>query len=122
VFPLSGTLSGREASHEPLDILDILDLAHFSDGWDLIGVHFDAALGDDVPQELAPGDPKGALFLVQLHVEVPEVSEGFFLVGDETATLPGHHDDVVDVDLHVVLDLPFEIGLHTPLVGGPRVL
>jgi hypothetical protein len=69
--------------------------------------------------ELAPGDPKGALFLVQLHVEVPEVSRGFFLVSDETATLPSLHDDVIDIDLHVALDLPFKIGLYTPLVGGP---
>jgi hypothetical protein len=46
---------GHEASHKPLDILDILDLAYFNDGRDLVRVCFDTALGDDVPQELAPG-------------------------------------------------------------------
>jgi hypothetical protein len=105
-----------------MDVLDIPNLAYFSDGRDLVGVRFDAALGDDVPHELAPGDPKGALFRVQLDVEALEVSEGFFQVSDETTALPGLHDDVVDVDLQVVPDLPLERGLHTPLLGGPHVL
>jgi hypothetical protein len=39
---------------------------------------FDAALGDDIPQELAAGGSEGALFRVQLDVEKAEVSEGFF--------------------------------------------
>jgi hypothetical protein len=45
-----------------LNILYIPDLAYFHDGLDLIGVRFNATLGDDVPQELALGDPKGAFF------------------------------------------------------------
>jgi hypothetical protein len=47
------------------------------DGRDLVGVRFDAALGDDVPRELAPGDPKGSFLRVQLNVEPPEVVQGF---------------------------------------------
>jgi hypothetical protein len=43
-----------------LDVLDIHDLAYFSDGRDFVMVCFDATLGDDVPQELVPGDPEGA--------------------------------------------------------------
>jgi hypothetical protein len=78
---------GHETPHESLDILDILDLVYFSDGQELVGVCLDAALGDDVPKELAPRDPKGALFWVQPNVEAPMVSEGFFWVNDETATL-----------------------------------
>jgi hypothetical protein len=35
------------------------------------------SLGDDVPQELAPGDSKGAFFWVQLDAESLEVVEGF---------------------------------------------
>jgi hypothetical protein len=69
---------GCEAPHEPLDILDIPNLVYFSDGQDFVGVRLDAAFGDDVPQELAPRDPKGALFWVQPEVEASEVSEGFF--------------------------------------------
>jgi hypothetical protein len=38
-----------EASHEPLDILDIPDLAYFGDGQDLVMICFNAVLGDDVP-------------------------------------------------------------------------
>jgi hypothetical protein len=45
-----------------LDILDVLDLSYFHDGRDLVEVFFDAAFGDDVPQELALGDLNGALF------------------------------------------------------------
>jgi hypothetical protein len=76
VFPQRGheAAGAHEASHETLDILDIPDLAYFSDGQDLVGVCFDATLGDDVPQELAPGDPEGALFWVHLDVEAPEVN------------------------------------------------
>jgi hypothetical protein len=40
---------GCEASHELLNVLDVPDLAYFSDGQDLVGVHFDCTLGDDVP-------------------------------------------------------------------------
>jgi hypothetical protein len=43
-----------------LNILDVADLAYFSDGRNLVGVHFDVMLGDDVPQELSLGDPEGA--------------------------------------------------------------
>jgi hypothetical protein len=50
------------------------------------------------------------------------VTEGFFQVDDETAALPGLHDDVIDIDLQVVPNLPFKIGLHTQLVGDPHVL
>jgi hypothetical protein len=53
---------------------------------------------------------------------VPEVSEGFFQVSDETATLSGLYDDVVNIDLQVAHYLSFEIELHTLLVGGPRIL
>jgi hypothetical protein len=41
---------GCKASHELLNVLDSPDLAYFSDGRNLIGVCFNAALGDDVPQ------------------------------------------------------------------------
>jgi hypothetical protein len=39
---------GGKASHEPLDILDIPDLAYFGDGGDLLRIDFNAALDDDV--------------------------------------------------------------------------
>jgi hypothetical protein len=68
---------GYETPHESLNVLDISDLAHFSDGQDLVRVCFDAVLSDDVPQELAPGDSKGSLLRLQLDVELPEVVEGF---------------------------------------------
>jgi hypothetical protein len=47
-----------------VNVLDIPDVAYFGDGQDLVGVHFDAVLGDDVTQELSPGDLEGAFFLV----------------------------------------------------------
>jgi hypothetical protein len=51
-------VEGRDASHEPLAILNIPDMAYSYDGRDLIGVCFDATLGDDVPWSLPPGIPK----------------------------------------------------------------
>jgi hypothetical protein len=53
---------------------------------------------------------------------VPEVSKGFLKVNDKTATLLGLYDDVINIDLHVPRDLSLETELHTPLVGGPRIL
>jgi hypothetical protein len=54
---------GGEAFHEPLDILDILDLAYFGDGRDLVRICFDVVLGDDVPQKFALRDPQRCIFL-----------------------------------------------------------
>jgi hypothetical protein len=109
----------RKAIQEPLDVLDVPNLAYFSDGRDLSGICFNAALGDDVPQELAPKDPKGAVFWVLFDVETPKVGEGFLYVEDKITTLPGLHDDVIDVDLQVAPDLSLDAGLQTPLLGGP---
>jgi hypothetical protein len=41
--------ASHEATHEPLNILDIPDLVYFSDVRDLVGVHLDVMLADDVP-------------------------------------------------------------------------
>jgi hypothetical protein len=51
---------GYEAPHESLNVLNVPDLSHISDGRDLIIVRFDVALGDDVPRELVLGDSEGA--------------------------------------------------------------
>jgi hypothetical protein len=56
-------VEGHKASHGPLNVLDVPELAYFSDGRDLVGVHFDVVLSDDVPQKLSSGDPEGAFFL-----------------------------------------------------------
>jgi hypothetical protein len=39
---------GHEAPHESLNVLDVPNWTHVSDGRDLVKVRFDAALGDDV--------------------------------------------------------------------------
>jgi hypothetical protein len=117
-FPQLGhkATKGHEASHEPLNMLDVPDLAYFSDGRNLVGVCFEAALGNDVPQELTPGDPEVALLQVQLNVE------GFLQVDDEAAALLGCHNDVISIDLQVAPYLPLEAELHTLLICGPYVL
>jgi hypothetical protein len=79
-------------------------------------------LGDDVSQELALGDPEGALFRVQLDIELPEVVEGFFQVSDEAIALLRFHDDAVDIDFQGVPYLLLEAELHTPLICDPCVL
>jgi hypothetical protein len=43
--------------------------------------------GNDVPQELPPGDSEGAFLRVQLVVESLEVLEGFFQVRDGATSL-----------------------------------
>jgi hypothetical protein len=82
-FPYPGheTAEGRETSHELLNILDVPDLAYFSDGRDVVGVRFNVALGDDVPQELSPGDPEGAFISLMLnHLRLLKVSSIFSFV------------------------------------------
>jgi hypothetical protein len=70
VFPKSGhePAEGHEASHESLNVLDILDWTHPDDGRDLVEVGFNTAFGNDVPQELPPGDSDSAFLRVQLDV------------------------------------------------------
>jgi hypothetical protein len=100
-----------------LNILYVPDLAHFSDGRDLVGVRFDAVLGNDVPYEHSPRDTKSAFLWVQLNVELFEDVEGFFQVNDEVAAPSRYDDYVINIDLQVVTYLPLEEELHTPLIS-----
>jgi hypothetical protein len=59
---------GREAPHESLNNLNIIDWSHFGDGRDFVRICFDAVLEDDVSQELAPGDSEGAFLWRLLKV------------------------------------------------------
>jgi hypothetical protein len=89
-FPKPGhkLAEGCKATHESLNVLDVLDWTDPSSGQDLIGVCFNVAFGNDIPQELPPEDSKGAFPRIQVDVEAPEVAEGFFQVGDESAPPP----------------------------------
>jgi hypothetical protein len=49
---------GRDASHKSPNVLDIPDQVYFINGKDLVGVHFNVTLGDDVPRSLPWGVPK----------------------------------------------------------------
>jgi hypothetical protein len=80
VLPQPGhkAAEGCEASYEPLNVLDVTDLAYLSDGQNLVGVHLDVTLSDDVPQKLASRDSEGGLLWVQLDAKLLEVVECFF--------------------------------------------
>jgi hypothetical protein len=82
-----------------MNALDVPDLAHFSDGRNLVRVRFDATLSYDVPQELAPGDSESAFYWVQLNAETPQVIEGFHQVENEVVALLRLYHDVIDVEL-----------------------
>jgi hypothetical protein len=47
--PLHEVAEGCEVSHELLNVLDVPSLAYLSDGQNLVEVHLDAMLDDDVP-------------------------------------------------------------------------
>jgi hypothetical protein len=66
-------------------------LTFLADDQNLIRVHFDVALSDDIPHELASGDSEGAFLRVQLNAEQPKVVEGFFHIGNEAAALLRFH-------------------------------
>jgi hypothetical protein len=50
------------APHDSLNVLNILGKTYLGNDPDLVRVCFDAAVGDDVPQELPWGDSEGAFF------------------------------------------------------------
>jgi hypothetical protein len=75
---------------------------------DFVGVCFNAAFGNDVPQEFPPGYSKGAFFWVQLNVEPPKVVEGFFKIRDEVLALSAFYHDIIDVNLEVTPYLPLK--------------
>jgi hypothetical protein len=62
---------GSEAPHEPLNVFNVPDLAHFGNGQNLVGVYFNAALGDDDPRILL----MRGWFLIFLEVEVDRLVE-----------------------------------------------
>jgi hypothetical protein len=123
VFPKPGheLVEGHEASHESLNVFDVLDWTHPGEGWDIIGVWFNAMFGNDVPQELPPGDSEGAFLRVQLVVESLEVLEGFFQVRDGATSLSWLYHDVVYINLEVTPYFLFEAKLHTPLICSPCI-
>jgi hypothetical protein len=88
VFPQPGheAAEGCEAHHEMLNIFNVPNLVHFSDVQNLVRVCYDVMLGDDVPQELAPGHSGGDFLPVQLNAEPSEVVEGLFQVKNQAAT------------------------------------
>jgi hypothetical protein len=61
-------------------------------------------------------------FWVQLNVELLEVIEGFFQIGDEAAALSGFYHNVIDVDLEVTPYLLIVAKLHASMICRPRVL
>jgi hypothetical protein len=97
-------------------------LSHLGDGRDFVGVCFDAAFDDDVPQEIPSGASECAFFWAQLNVKPLEVVEGFFKIRDEDTTLSGFYHDIIDIDLEVTPYLLLKAKLHTSLICSPCVL
>jgi hypothetical protein len=60
-----------------LDVSNCLWRLHVDDGLYLLWVAFDPSLGDEVAQQLADGNPEGALLWVKLDAVAVEVGEGF---------------------------------------------
>jgi hypothetical protein len=111
-----------EASCDPLHLFYVLNQAHLSDGGDLLWVGFDAALGDDEPEQHTARDPKNALFGVEFDVVLLEFREGFFDVSHELPGLFGLDYDVVHVSLDGLSDEIAETFEHTSLVYCSCVL
>jgi hypothetical protein len=110
-----------EAPHELLDILDILDLAYFSNSRDFVRTCFNATLGDDVPKEFASGHLEGAFFWIRPDVKASKVCEGFLQVVVEAITSPCIYNDVINIDCQITPNLSLETGLYAPLVGSPHI-
>ena len=105
-----------------LDLLQILWLLHVEDGLDLDRVCFDSSRGYEVAEHLASRDAEKALLWVQLDLVSIEVVEGLLKVVDGCGTVPGFHDDIVNVNFDVLAYLLIEASLHASLVRGASVL
>ena len=75
------------------------------DSVDLFWVGFDSSLGDDKTQEFARGYPKGALRRIQLHAVLSECRKGLSEVVDVVSHAHAFDHHVVNVGLHISVDL-----------------
>jgi hypothetical protein len=73
------------------------------------------------PRSLTRGTPKVHFFGFYLMLKCLRLVK----VSSRSGMRPSPcqvYDDVNDMDLQITLDLSLKAGLHTPLVGGPRVI
>ena len=96
-------------------------MGHAGDSCDLLRVGFDAPLGDDEPQEHAPGHSEDTLLGIELDALRLETSECHFKVGEEVGSLPRLEYDVIDVGLDCAIDVFAEHMVHAPLVRRARI-
>jgi hypothetical protein len=71
---------------------------------------------------LSYGHPEGTLLQVELDAIAVEVGKGFSQIFEQTVSLRGFYNDVVDVDFDIAADLLLQACLHTPLIGGSGIL
>ena len=83
---------------------------------------FDATLGDDEIEQLAPRDPENALLGIEFDAVCLEFCKGLLKIGNEMVSLFGLDHDVVNIGLNGPPDEVPEAFEHTTLVCGSCVL
>ena len=102
--------------------LYVLNQAHPHDGQDFLWVGFDATLGDDETEQLAPRDPENALLGIKFDAVCSEFCKGLLKIGNEMVIPSGLDHDVVNIGLNGPPDEVLETFEHTTLVCSPNVL
>ena len=91
------------ASFEFLYVFYILWWSHVEDCLDFGGVWAYAVVADDVAEQHAGGNPENAFFGVKLPFISVQCLESLVEVVDQSASVFGFHDDVINVGFNQVV-------------------
>lgn len=83
-------------------------MLHIKYRLDLLWFSLDASLSDHRSEKLSYCDAKHAFTRIQLHAMIVEVTEGLFQVGNVVGFFETFNRHIIDIDLHVSMNLIFE--------------
>ena len=81
---------------------------HIENYFDLLGVDLDASHCHHKAKKLFRRDIEDVLYRVQFHVIPPQGIKCFSQIVDMESSFLALHEYVIDVDLHISIDLIFE--------------
>ena len=104
-----------------LDILDSPGSLHSLDGFYLVWIVLDSPMGNQEDKQFTRWYHEDALVGVELEVDPAKVLVGLVQILNERFLVPGLNQNVIDLGLHVVVQLTPKAGLHCALDGGAGV-
>ena len=106
---------------QALYVFNLVGSPYVGNGADLVGVNLYTSVGDEETQELAGPYSKGTLSWVKLHVVPLEGVKSLGKVDKVPLNAQRFDQHVVDVDIHVAIDLGIEHVIDESLISGASV-